>query len=1341
MKVKVLTPLDESVDITLDEGAEYGVAALRAKFEQLNLPTDDYVFRRKGKKTLDFENGAEFELVHKDDVVDQKEFDTVLNAAAEGQVELGKEVDAMLGLDAGGDSGSDDSVAIASKESEKFEAMHAALAALLTSPSDDAVDTFFKSDRDFWSKRRQCKSLKEDVLFDAMCALVAEVCESCQDNGVTTTKLFWPAGEQKKASVVSRLFEKISDIVRNSDDEEGFHTADRHRRYFATLVKSMKVRTVKGKDLPDKPVTTDRAYPANADHEASNMSLMIKTVEDLDLLRRMVAQVSRLDMTDGEKPDKGTEFNEKTIYMTPYDRPKRFLYKVAHNINFRDFKFDSLKVIYDVLVRVFRISAFMEPDTAEKFLDNAHTFHLFRLDKLANATDDNPEETAEKIMDVYSKSLQLAGGANGSPIQESIIGNRLNLNQRIKSPEVAGAFLKKIPDLLARVVEYPRLKGDYPQYVDRLMGDASKKSGNRDEYVKKYAGARQMALERIIVRLQIMSADIRAKNGETMIEIIGGLLKACFVGPADLGCIKVVMEAVYGFVRAVNVGKVARKHLLITKNKDVILRLFKHLTALYSNVPEKIPGFPEWRKDYLIGPMNMYLMAFGQLIVKHPKTMGDAVGVLLGYVIRLGAAENSGFVAGYMQGYVQSNPEKLAPYVQVIMNGLKQEGQDRALGALPLLQHLQFQHCGRALSDNVEVFIDIVDSDEFNGPMGASYTYPLYSIFAKIAEFNPKALDDHIEDLIEICLADTSNMRLTELVNALKSYAAYNPEPFAEKLDELAPMLMNQMFISNVPFIFASVAKLSEEKAQICIEKLGTAAATHKEMFSFSFIQAMIIAAKDNPELLKPHAAWFEKLEMNPQVQAMAKQAIDFMNGTEVDEQIKALFKAQDELKERVENVEEEMKEVKQDVSVLTAEMTEVRDTLDVHSAQIAKVGKDVDDNKQAIANASGNVDISEIEFRVAEAVRDDILALSLRVDQQDDALESLDTMVTETKEDLGQAKAEMQLNFDQLQSNLDKRMGEFQKQLDEAAKNLPIPCNFTHEKVHKGIKVALVLHFKCNKQVKGICQFVDEKGEETTFKSKTTFVNKWLKVGVAAVQVGVAVATQNAGKALKGLHQMWKSANIEYDVGFDAFVNQPFLLSEEQDALIKQLRKVKFFDAFANVEQQWICVACAKEDARAKKKEERRRDFELQVQRLEQAKAKNAKKSKKDKAKEMVKKLASNDAVQDKVKDAILGGDDEDGEEDDNGEGGEEKETGEAGSDVAKEAIQLEKMQKQVDDDEEEEAAVKSGVGAINDEQGEDSSGGGGDLAAAATSSKSGDDDKDDDGEEGLCADCCVIL
>ena len=72
--------------------------------------------------------------------------------------------------------------------------------------------------------------------------------------------------------------------------------------------------------------------------------------------------------------------------------------------------------------------------------------------------------------------------------------------------------------------------------------------------------------------------------------------------------------------------------------------------------------------------------------------------------------------------------------------------------------------------------------------------------------------------------------------------------------------------------------------AEWCMEKLGTAAQNMVETYLFSPLQSMIIIAKDKPDFLKPYAAFLEKLQANPAVQQIAKQAIDFMNGTNVDD-------------------------------------------------------------------------------------------------------------------------------------------------------------------------------------------------------------------------------------------------------------------------------------------------------------------------------------------------------------------------------------------------------------------------------------------------------------------------
>ena len=78
--------------------------------------------------------------------------------------------------------------------------------------SDEAVDTFLDLEYKFWvsrGPRAECKDLKDAHLFDAYCALATQVSSACQDNGVATTKVYWPAGTKNDGSVHNRLWDRI----------------------------------------------------------------------------------------------------------------------------------------------------------------------------------------------------------------------------------------------------------------------------------------------------------------------------------------------------------------------------------------------------------------------------------------------------------------------------------------------------------------------------------------------------------------------------------------------------------------------------------------------------------------------------------------------------------------------------------------------------------------------------------------------------------------------------------------------------------------------------------------------------------------------------------------------------------------------------------------------------------------------------------------------------------------------------------------------------------------------------------------------------------------------------
>lgn len=171
--------------------------------------------------------------------------------------------------------------------------------------------------------------------------------------------------------------------------------------------------------------------------------------------------------------------------------------------------------------------------------------------------------------------------------------------------------------------------------------------------------------------------------------------------------------------------------------------------------------------------------------------------------------------------------------------------------------------------------------------------------------------------------------------------------------------------------------------------------------------------------------------------------------------------------------------------------------------------------------------------------------------------------------EELNKEMKESVANIDDLRGYVDEHMAEFRNFLAEIVKKMPIPAKFTSEgRLLKTLK----LHFVCGCHGDR-CLFP----EDRAFETKTREINKWVKVAVSAVKAGVSIAQTSVGDAIFNVRDMYVNATGREDKEFLAIANEPFLTSSEQDYLISQLRKERFFDFF-NYDAQtarWCCMMC----------------------------------------------------------------------------------------------------------------------------------------------------------------------
>ncbi len=180
------------------------------------------------------------------------------------------------------------------------------------------------------------------------------------------------------------------------------------------------------------------------------------------------------------------------------------------------------------------------------------------------------------------------------------------------------------------------------------------------------------------------------------------------------------------------------------------------------------------------------------------------------------------------------------------------------------------------------------------------------------------------------------------------------------------------------------------------------------------------------------------------------------------------------------------------------------------------------------------------------------------------------------------EVKAAVQ-NFDDLKKYVDDHVAELKEFISEINKKLPIPNGFSSQ---GRIRKTLTLYFTCSRQTER-CLFPPER----PFTTQTKEFSRWLKVAISAVKFGAAVVLEAttplgvlsapgmASKSLDLVKQLYTTLkDSPNDAEFLSIVREPFLTSEEQDFLIKQLRDAKYFQFFQYDPQtaSWVCSMCA---------------------------------------------------------------------------------------------------------------------------------------------------------------------
>jgi serine/threonine protein kinase len=153
------------------------------------------------------------------------------------------------------------------------------------------------------------------------------------------------------------------------------------------------------------------------------------------------------------------------------------------------------------------------------------------------------------------------------------------------------------------------------------------------------------------------------------------------------------------------------------------------------------------------------------------------------------------------------------------------------------------------------------------------------------------------------------------------------------------------------------------------------------------------------------------------------------------------------------------------------------------------------------------------------------------------------------------------------LKQYIDSKQDQMREFVGAVIQKLPVPARFVVNKGYFTKQLGLV--FVCNRTRK-------------EFTVATSDWARWLKVSIPLVTAGAAVFDRAPGDALENVRAAYEAYSKRDDEDFNTFTKEPFILAEERDRLLLQLRTSKdiggvfgeqtFFEAFAYDAQtgQW---------------------------------------------------------------------------------------------------------------------------------------------------------------------------
>ncbi|MFX0123847.1 MAG: hypothetical protein ACFFAE_09435 [Candidatus Hodarchaeota archaeon] len=394
---------------------------------------------------------------------------------------------------------------------------------------------------------------------------------------------------------------------------------------------------------------------------------------------------------------------------------------------------------------------------------------------------------------------------------------------------------------------------------------------------------------------------------------------------------------------------------------------------------------------------------------------------------------------------------------------------------------------------------------------------------------NPRIFKDHVPQIFNLVKGG-----MTEMISLLWELYNFNPPFYEENIDYLLQMAKDVNYSSISLMILNEMAKKNSVILNPYINELKDT--IHSPHTASSTVMIFSEIARNNPELIQPILPEIqEAMEYNDTLKMMVPNIFGLVGRMSIKMAAEILPFLMELLDDPDHNVH-------------TVTLMEIRNLGELDRSlldpYIEKIKTLENDPQEYIRDQAKHI----VDIYEGRTVRE----FAAVIDNQNKRI------------------SEMVHSYEDLKAYVDDNVAELKDFISQIAKKLPIPSEFSTE---GHIRKTMKLHFTCGLQ-HDRCLYPSDR----SFTTETKAWNKWLKIALSAVKIGAAVIHPvAAGGAVDAVKDAYEAYKTKDDSDFISYISQPFLTSEEQDNLIVQLRKARFFDMFGYNAQQgnWTCIMC----------------------------------------------------------------------------------------------------------------------------------------------------------------------